>query len=77
VAAIESGRQVAEMADVYLRFAFVTKLDPHFPHSLKDVACRYHGARTIHLGLFWNSFEDKGLCGSAGRKVSLIVAEEK
>ena len=74
------------MADVYFPFAFVTKLDPHFPPFAQRRGvplswCPYDEQRCppayIHLGLLRNLFEDKELRGSAGRKVSLIVAEEK
>jgi hypothetical protein len=74
------------MADAYFPFAFVTKLDPHFPqfaqrrgvppswYLYEERRCR---PAYIHLWLLRNFFEDKELGGSAGSKVSLIVAEEK
>ena len=69
------------MADVYFPLAFVTKLDPHFPPFAQrrgvPPSWYLYDERRCHLGLLRNFFEDKELRGSAGSKVSLIVAEEK
>jgi len=74
------------MADVYFLFAFVTKLDRHFPqfaqrrgvprswYPYEERRCR---SGYIHLGLLRNFLEDKELGGSAAARFSLIVAEEK
>ncbi len=74
------------MADVYFPFAFVTKLDPHFPQFAQRRGVPLPGClgderrclpAYIHLGLLRNFLRIKSWAVRPAERFSLIVAEEK